>query len=245
MASAFDLRLMETLFDTLWDVVFCVKDRTGRYVAVNHAFVARTQAGSKQAMLGKCAGDFFPHSLAQVYNQQDEKLFESGRAVVDQLEQITNPDGTMGWYLANKFPWRDAEDQVIGLIGVSQDLHTPSDSELSIANLGRVVTFIKQNLDQALKVEDLAGLIGLSTEQLDRRMKRVFRLSPKKYIIKCRLERSAELLTTTDMTLAQIAGACGFSDQSALTRQFRDAFLVTPAAYRSQSGKAQAPPQVY
>ena len=94
-------------------------------------------------------------------------------------------------------------------------------------------------------MEDLAGLIGLSTEQLDRRMKRVFRLSPKKYIIKCRLERSAELLTTTEMTLAQIAGACGFSDQSALTRQFRDAFLVTPAAYRSQSGKAQVPPQVY
>jgi len=227
-----DLKLLETLFDTLWDVVFCVKDRDGRYLAVNQALAIRVQAPNKPAMVGKRASDFFPAELAAAYDQQDQDVFHTGQPVVDQLEQITNPDGTMGWYLTNKFPYQDPTAQVSGVIGVSQDLHTPSDSELSIDNLSLVVQAIKQNLAQSLRVDDLAALVGLSAEQLDRRMKKVFRLSTKKYIMKCRLERSAERLRNTTHTLAQIACDCGFSDQSALTRQFRDTFLLTPAVYR-------------
>jgi len=220
------------LFDTLWDTVFCIKDREGRYVAVNQALVLRVQAANKQSLIGRRAADFFRREWAELYDQQDHQVLVSGKALLDQLEQITNPDGTTGWYLTHKFPWRDEQQDVIGVIGVSQDLHTPSDSELSIANLGQVVTAIKQRLSESLKVEDLAALIGLSAEQLDRRMKKVFRLSTKKYIMKCRLEQSAELLRSTTLGLAQIAVDCGFSDQSALTRQFRETFLVTPAAYR-------------
>ncbi|MBL8855063.1 MAG: AraC family transcriptional regulator [Planctomycetaceae bacterium] len=225
-------KLLETLFDTLWDVVFCIKDRHGRYIAVNQALSLRVHAANKQAMIGKQARDFFAADLAQAYDLQDQAVFETGQAVIDQLEQITNPDGTMGWYLTNKFPFLDEQSAIVGVIGVSQDLHTPSDSELSIANLGQVVANIKTNLNQPLRGDELAKLIDLSAEQLDRRMKKVFRLSTKKYIMKCRLEKSAELLRTTDRSLAQIAIDCGFSDQSALTRQFKETFLWTPAAYR-------------
>jgi PAS domain S-box-containing protein len=235
-------QLLEVLFDTLWDIVFCLKDRDGRYVAVNQALALRVQAANKQALVGRRAADFFRREWAEIYDQQDRQVLVSGKAVLDQLEQITNPDGTVGWYLTHKFPWRDDQQAVIGVIGVSQDLHTPSDSELSIANLGQVVSAIKQRLSDPLKVEELAALIGLSAEQLDRRMKKVFRLSTKKYIMKCRLEQSAELLRSTTRSLAQIALDCGFSDQSALTRQFRETFIVTPAAYRQGSPTA-GPPQ--
>jgi AraC-like DNA-binding protein len=227
-----NVKLLEALFDTLWDVVFCIKDRELRYVAVNQSLALRVQAANKLAMIGKQATDFFATELARAYDQQDQAVFETGQAVVDQLEQITNPDGTMGWYLTNKFPFLDERSAIQGVIGVSQDLHTPSDSELSIANLSLVVSTIKSNLSQTLRVEELAKLIDLSAEQLDRRMKKVFRLSTKKYIMKCRLERSAELLRSTPSSLAQIALDCGFSDQSALTRQFKETFLWTPAAYR-------------
>lgn len=227
-----NLKLMEALFDTLGDVVFCVKDRAGRYVAVNQALAIRVQAPNKQAMIGKSAQDFFSSALAMAYDQQDQEVFETGQPVVDQLEQITNPDGTMGWYLTNKFPWRDDQTAVIGVVGVSQDLHAPNDSELSIDNLSQVVNAIKGNLSQPLRVDELARLIDLSAEQLDRRMKKVFRLSTKKYIMKCRLEKSAEFLRSTQRSLAQIAFDCGFSDQSALTRQFKETFLLTPAVYR-------------
>lgn len=227
------LNLLERIFDSLGDIVYCVKDRDGNYVTVNQAFADRVGANNKQSLIGKSAARFFPADLAKVYQQQDETLFETGRAIVDQLEQITNRDGKVGWYLANKYPLMEADGSVTGLVGVSQDLHTPNNSELAFANLEKVVIAIKENLDQPLKVEPLAKLAGLSAEQLDRRMKRVFRLSTKKFIIKSRLELAAELLRNGASPLAEIADQCGFADQSAFTRQFRSAFLITPSVYRS------------
>jgi AraC-like DNA-binding protein len=74
----------------------------------------------------------------------------------------------------------------------------------------------------------------MSGDQLDRRMKRVFRLSTKKYIMKSRLEKATRLLVHSDQSLVEIASQCGFADQSAFTRHFRAAVQVTPAIYRKQ-----------
>lgn len=237
--ESLSIATLQRIFDSLGDVVFCVKNLDLQYIAVNQAFADRAGARSKQSMLGQTAADFFAPELAAVYQRQDLQLFRTGKPVVDQLEQITNVDGSVGWYLANKYPITNAAGNVSGLVGVSQDLHTPSDSDLALANLERVVHTIKTQLDRPLRVEQLAELAGLSSEQLDRRMKRVFRLSTKKFIMKCRLEHSAELLADSRISLAEVADRCGFADQSALTRQFRSTFLTTPAAYRNALLKNQ------
>jgi AraC-like DNA-binding protein len=178
--------------------------------------------------------------LAEVYDSQDREVFEKNGPVVDQLEQITNADGSVGWYLASKFPLQNPAGETVGLIGISQDLHTPYDSDWELSQLTLVVDFVKQNLEQPLRIEQLAELVNLSSEQLDRRMKRVFRLSTKKFIMKTRLEKAAALLRHSQCSLAEIAARCGFTDQSALTRQFKSAFLTTPAAFRlATPGSAQ------
>ncbi len=234
MSRQFNPSLVEPLFDCLGDVVYCVKDRNGRYQSVNQAFAERIDVNDKSDVIGRCAHDFFPENLATVYDDQDATVFQDGRPLQDQLERITNPDGTMGWYLASKFPIRDDHGQIVGLVGISQDLHTPSDSDLELADLRIIVDYIKQNLDQPLRVEQLAEQISLSHVQLDRRMKRVFRLSTKKFIMKCRLEEATRRLIETDDPLSKIALACGFSDQSAFTRQFRAAVSLTPSSFRKQ-----------
>lgn len=229
-----DTTQLAAIFDSLVDVVFCIKDRRGTYLAVNAALVSRIEAGSKEDVIGRRAEDFFPAWMARVYDEQDRQVFEQGRPLIDQLEQITNADGTIGWYLASKFPLLDDAGTVPALVGISQDLHTPSDSDLELANLTQVVSYIKSHLDEQPRTEELAELVGLSAEQLDRRMKRVFRLSTKKFIIKSRLEESARLLGESSFSLSEIALRCGFSDQSAFTRQFRSAFLMTPGEFRGR-----------
>ncbi len=228
-----DWDFLEQLFDAAADIVYCVKDREGRYQSVNQAFVERVDASHRSELIGRTAEDFFPPALAKIYRQQDELVWNSGRPIVDQMEQITNPDGRLGWYLASKFPLVDPRTtRTVALVGISQDLHSPSDRDIEMANVKMVVDRIHEQLDQSLSVERLAEMTGLSVEQLDRRMKRVFRLSTKKYIMKTRLERAMELLTGSDESLAAIAAKCGFTDQSAMTRQFRSATNMTPAAYR-------------
>ena len=226
--------LVEKLFDAMGDVVFCVKDRDCRYKAVNQAFADRLEVSNKSEIVGRTAIDFFPAMLADTYHAQDQTVFESGSAILDQLERITHRDGSMGWFLASKFPIVEG-NEVVGLVGISQDLNTPSDSDLALANLREVVDFIKTNLDAPLRVEQLASRVGLSQVQLDRRMKRVFRLSTKKFIMKCRLEEASRRLVSSDDPLSAIALACGFSDQSAFTRQFRAATKLPPLSYRKKN----------
>jgi PAS domain S-box-containing protein len=236
----FPEQLVESLFDSMADIVYCRKDGEGRYRSVNHAFVDRLEVDHKSQVVGKTAYDFFPAELAAVYAAQDAAVLADGQPVQDQLERITHRDGSMGWFLASKFPVHSRDGRIAGVIGISQDLHTPSDSDLELSNLKSLVDFIKQNLDQPLRVEQLAERVSLSHDQLDRRMKRVFRLSTKKFIVKCRLEEAARRLAGTDQPLADIALACGFSDQSAFSRQFRAATSQTPSRYRRQQAGAAA-----
>ncbi len=234
MKETIDHRLMESVFDALGDVVFCVKDGQARYQSVNQALVDRVNADEKSDLIGKTAADVFPEWLAAIYTSQDQHVLETGQSIQDQLEQITNSDGNLGWYLANKFPILDEQNQPVGLVGISQDLHAPTDRDLEMANVKSVVDFIQSNLDATLRTEQLAARVAMSGDQLDRRMKRVFRLSTKKYIMKSRLEKATRLLIHSDQSLVEIASQCGFADQSAFTRHFRAAVQVTPAIYRKQ-----------
>lgn len=229
-----EIPFMEQLFDCLPDVVFCVKNCEGVYQAVNLAFVDRVNGTDKSDLIGKTATQLFPELLAITYEQQDQSVLQEGRPIQDQLERITNSDGSMGWYLASKFPVLDQNDEIVGLAGISQDLNWPSDGDLELANLKTVVEYIKNNLDQPLRTEMLATRISLSTVRLDRRMKRVFRLSTKKFIMKCRLEEASRQLASSNISVSEVALACGFTDQSAFTRQFRSATMDTPASFRKK-----------
>ena len=220
------------VFDCLGDVLVCTKGCDGRYIAVNKAFVERSSARSAAEIVGKTAWDFFPAQLARVYEEQDQRVIKTRTPLRDELELISRPDGTTGWYLANKFPLFDRDGTLAGVVGTSQDLNTPCGGELELFNLRSTIEFIHDHLEQPLKTEELAKRVELSITQLDRRMKRVFRLSTKKYVMKCRLELATKLLTETNRSLADISAACGFSDQSAFSRHFRSAAKVTPGAYR-------------
>jgi len=234
MQETLDPRLMESLFDALGDVVFCLKDGETRYQSVNQALVDRVNASEKSDLIGKTAADLFPEDLAEIYARQDRHVLDTGEPILDQLEQVTNSDGNLGWYLANKFPILDEQKRPVGLVGISQDLHSPTDRDLEMANVKSVVDFIQSNLDTPLRTESLAARVSMSSDQLDRRMKRVFRLSTKKYIMKSRLERATRLLVHSERSLVEIASQCGFADQSAFTRHFRSALQITPAIYRKE-----------
>jgi transcriptional regulator GlxA family with amidase domain len=65
-----------------------------------------------------------------------------------------------------------------------------------------------------------------------RAFKRSEGVTPHDYLVQCRVRRAQELMTGTDLPLSEIAVACGFSDQSHYTRQFRARVGITPSRYR-------------
>jgi PAS domain S-box-containing protein len=228
-------RFCERLFAHLPDVVFCLKDRQRRYQAANPAFSARLGFRDPRKLLGKTAEDFFPEHLAKVYREQDLQVLDSGREMIDHLELVTNRDGSLGWYLASKVPLHNAAGEVIGLASISRDLGTPSLEDPDFPGLQRVVKHIRDHMEEELRPDDLAAMTGLSPTQLDRRMRRVFQLSTSAFIRKTRIEHAAQLLTTTPLPIAEIALICGYSDQTAFTRQFHTTVGLPPAAYRDHA----------
>ena len=227
-------RFCERLFAHLPDVVFCLKDHDRRYQGANLAFAARIGLSHPRQLLGKRAEDFFPPHLAEAYRAQDIDVLTSGRELSDQLELVTNRDGSLGWYLATKVPLHDAAGRVIGLASISRDLGTPSEEDLEFAGLRRIVDHIRNHLDDDLKPAALAASAGLSPAQLDRRMRKVFHLTTSQFIRQARIGHAVHLLANTLRPVAEIALECGYGDQTAFTRQFRTTVGLPPAAYRNK-----------
>jgi AraC-like DNA-binding protein len=223
------------LFESLVDVIFCAKDTDLRYVAVNLAFVRRTGRRSRREVLGARAGDVFAPAPAERYEQQDNRVLATGRPLRDELELIRRPDATMGWYVTTKVPV--IEDGIMrGLVSVSRDLKRPSKETVEVAALSSVVRLVREH-DEAVRpltVADLARSADCTPEQLQRRMRRVFGISPTQYLLRERVDRAARLLADTDTTIATVAARCGFYDQAQLTRHFGRFIGLTPAQYRTE-----------
>ncbi|MEJ0027743.1 MAG: helix-turn-helix transcriptional regulator [Rhizomicrobium sp.] len=82
-------------------------------------------------------------------------------------------------------------------------------------------------------VNTLAAAAGVHPVHLGRGFRQAFGCTPSSYLQRLRLERAAARLRRTDLSLAGIADASGFSDQSHMTRAFRAAYRTTPARYRA------------
>jgi PAS domain S-box-containing protein len=223
---------VDRIFRVIPDIVYCVKDVERVYRSVNPAFAERLGLKSEAQVIGRRAEELFPETLAEVYRKQDEAVLQGGGEVVDRLELITNRDGSLGWYLASKFPLTDEAGVVTGLVSISRDLQSPSVGDLKMAGLRKVVDWVHDHLDEEIKVPDLAKIAGMNGSQLERRMKRIFKLSVGQYVRKLRVDRAAVLLRDTDLGITEIALQCGYSEQSSLTRQFKAAVGCPPGEFR-------------
>jgi PAS domain S-box-containing protein len=232
--SVEDPTLLERLFSSVPDIVFCIKDRAGKYISANDAFAQRLGLGSRWEIVGRTALDLFPDSLAQHYQSQDAEVFAGGEGFRDRMELIPCRVTGIGWYLATKVPMRGRMGKVVGLASISRDLKVPSGQEMGYAGLAKVVAKIEGSFGEKLERGQLASLASLSEPQLERRVKKVFGLSVAGFVRKVRIENGARMLTESDAPLVEVAAACGYSEQSAFTRQFKATVGMPPGVYRKE-----------
>lgn len=231
--SSLDLPL-ERMFDDLPGVVFFVKDRAGRYVAANRTLAERCGFTDKSELLGKRPSDLFPAPLAQHYERQDQRVVQSGKPVLDQLELHFYPNRRRGWCLTNKYPVRE-RGEVVAVAGLSRDVESSARGAESrgFPELARALDALQARIADPPAIEELAAISKLSPAKFSRLVQRVFGLTPRQLALKVRLDEALHLLATTDDTLADIALRTGFCDQSAFTRHFRRLAGLPPGAFRA------------
>lgn len=224
----------EDLFDQVPDIVFFLKDREGCYVAVNDTLVKRCTCTHKNELIGRNAMDFFPPPLGQRIVAQDMAVIRDGKSIRAQLELHLYPGGGQGWCLTWKEPVLGRDGLIIGLSGISRDLLSPAALQSDMAALSVVLDHIRENLDQSLHLPELAAMAGLSTYQLDQRIRSLFGISAGQYVTRARIELACNRLRQTDQPISRIALDCGYADQAAFARQFRRSTGLTPRYFREE-----------
>jgi AraC family transcriptional regulator len=105
---------------------------------------------------------------------------------------------------------------------------------LTARQVNQVTDFVLAHLDQDLSLSTLAEQIGFSAYHFARLFRRSTGESPHQFVLGQRIERAKILLGEADLSLAQVALASGFANQSHLTQAFKRYLGFTPAAYREE-----------
>jgi AraC-like DNA-binding protein len=227
------------LFDHIADIVFFIKDRQARYVAVNQTLADRCSLADKRALIGRKASEAFAPPLGERFEEQDLKVIAEGLSIRGRMELHLYPDGSEGWCLTWKEPLADADGVIRGLAGISRDAPALSRPGSVPAALSAALAYIDDHLDRPLRVPDLAARAGLSPFQFDQRLRALFGLSAGQYLSRLRIGRACDRLRHTNAPLSELSLECGYADQAAFTRQFRKSVGLTPGAYRLATARGR------
>lgn len=106
----------------------------------------------------------------------------------------------------------------------------------------KALDYIHHNYAYRIRIEDIARYVGLDRTYLFKLFIKHIGTSPQAYLIRYRLEQSAELLRETKLSTTEIAYSCGFRDSPAFCKHFKKHFGQSPLVYRKQN--AVAPEEV-
>jgi AraC family transcriptional regulator len=96
-----------------------------------------------------------------------------------------------------------------------------------------VLAYIDAHLAENIGLQDMATVAGLGQHHFSTLFKQSMGISPYQYVIERRIDRAKRHLRQQDVAIIDIALACGFADQSHLTKHFRKLVGMTPRAFRT------------
>jgi PAS domain S-box-containing protein len=220
------------IFDLLADYSFFVKDRDGRFMALNRRGCEYCGVASADEALGKADHDFFPKQRADEYQADDIAVMKSGEPILNRIESAPEGEGSPRLVITSKMPLRDRKGKVVGVAGFSRSVEQLRAAGDSVSTFSKVVEYIHRHYDQRLTSESLAEMAGLSASQYERRFRRAFGCSTRQYLIRVRVEKAAQLLAETELSVSHVALACGFYDHAHFSRAFGRLMSSSPTDFR-------------
>ena len=221
------------LFDLLPEIAFYLKDKDGRFVALNRKTCEYCGVAQEEDALGKTDHDFFPDENADAFRIDDLAVMENGQPIVNRIQPHPDPNSDH-LLVTNKIPLRNGKGEVIGLAGFSRQVDRSSGRAGNADEFAQAIDYLKKRFNEPLRTAELAKMAGMSVSQFERRFRRGLGSSPRQYLLRLRVDSAARLLTFTKRPIAQISKECGFHDHAHFTRSFKKMMSMTPLSFRKR-----------
>ena len=156
-----------------------------------------------------------------------------GIASIDLILRIISDD--LGPDLANTV----ADQLIYNAIRTERDgqrLSIPTRIGVRHPKLSLVIQMMEKNIEEPISPSILAREVGMSTRQLERLFRRYLNRSPKRYYMELRLQKARNLLMQTEMSVINVALACGFASPSHFSKCYRSQYNTTPYRERGAQG---------
>ena len=124
--------------------------------------------------------------------------------------------------------------EFLGLIIDTVGPKTPEEYAVNVKEhyIHQAVNFIEMNYSHSINIEDLASELNLNRKYMSKLFKEIVGVTPQNYLIRYRMERAAELMKNTSLSIGEIAQSVGYPDQLLFSRMFKKVMGAAPREHR-------------
>lgn len=120
--------ILRILIESSTEAIF-IKDIQGKYLFVNSAS-ARILGKPSAEIVGKDDREFLPLETARKIMENDRRILSSGQS--ESMEEIVTINNNTQVYLSTKNPYRNSQGEIIGLIGIAQEITERKQAEIAL-----------------------------------------------------------------------------------------------------------------
>lgn len=128
--------------------------------------------------------------------------------------------------------------QFLGYLAKELTVELPSaPNERKTYYVRKAVEYISNNYVYEISVQDVADFVCINRSYLSTLFKKELGISPQKYLADFRMDKGADMLTLSDLSIENIAISCGYRDPLVFSKTFKRKMGVSPNQYRKNSWK--------
>jgi len=228
--------LFKTLLDNLSDSV-SFKDDQHRFILVNKTNAVFGNVISEE-VIGKTVFDFLSKEQAQRIHDDEDAIMRSGQAIVNKVEQVILDDGVERFVCVTKFPWYNAEGEIIGTMGLSKDVTEWKHTEEELVKNHTMLQTLLDAIPDAVCFKDSQNRFILVNKAMTKR----FMVQPEMMIGKTDFDflpvDQAQKTSEEDRRIVQSGSSMMDTIERIVEKDGSEHwYSVTKVAWKDQSGK--------
>lgn len=128
--------VINTIMNNSQDTIY-IKDKNSAIIWSSKAHSLLWGVKDPAEVVGKTDFDYFPYDFAKLAYEEEQRIIESGVSIVRRVEKLVDANGKVIWLSSSKYPFYNAEGEIIGTWGTSRDITRTKkvEEELRLLNL--------------------------------------------------------------------------------------------------------------